>query len=489
MSSALNTGPKRIFRTKEQLRAFFMSKLYPVCVCALVLIGYLTGLELYLNIFNMLAISVALFVCDSIRPMIVVLCTFVFQISRYNTPADFSVPDEQIPGSNYYFEPLNLTILILSFIPVLVSLVSFYVRNKLITKETLRALPMLIPTGVLALAFLLGGVFSGSWNIGSLGYTLIQILAWFIIPYLFILGFKNEKAYELMYYLVFLASLIAVVLVVEIFDIYINVDGIITESGDVARWRFNFGWGNCNTAGQALTVLIPVLFIGTRGGKLQIYYFAMATLAFAGVVLSVSRSALLIGGGIYFVSMIVAFIKAKSKKRYAVEVGLIVIGVMVVIALFWDVFRSAVINYIERATMDDVSTGRFDLWKVGFDHFLSAPVFGHGFFGVVDPASPETQISFLPWMMHNSVVQILATFGSFGILAYGFYRVCSIRPYIKRGHFPKTMLGIALLTVLTGSLLDNFIFNILPMFFYGIVSAVVYKLDEADGYTSRSLIF
>ena len=92
-------------------------------------------------------------------------------------------------------------------------------------------------------------------------------------------------------------------------------------------------------------------------------------------------------------------------------------------------------------------------------------------------------------MSHNTVAQFLGAMGVFGLLAYGFYRICSFRPFFKKPSYLKTMLGGAMLTVLGGSLLDNFIFNILPMFMYAVLFAIVYKLESEDGEKKNNLFF
>ena len=215
---------------------------------------------------------------------------------------------------------------------------------------------------------------------------------------------------------------------------------------------------------------------------MQIYYFAMATLAFVGAVLNVSRSAALVGGAAYFVCLVISFVKSKSKKRYIVEIAFVIIAASIAAIILWDTIGSALENYLERGASD---SGRFDIWKKGFSWFLSAPVFGFGFFGDPETIFGATQIDFLPNMMHNTVIQMLACFGIFGMAAYAFYRLCSLRPFVRKPSYVKTMLGAALLTVLGGSLLDNFIFNILPMFSYGVIVAIVYKLESEENNGKR----
>ncbi len=489
MNNAKKMPSLREIFNADSLKRFFMSKYYALLVCTIVIVGYLTGAEFYLHILNMALITVALLTVDSLRPVITALCTFVFQISRHHTPADFST---EVNESNfYYFEGARGVIFVISFVPVAVALVVFFVRNKLINKTSLRSLPMLIPSGLLALAFILNGVASGAWSAGGLGFGLVQALVWFVVPYIFILGLKNEKPNDIIAYFVFVASLITVILLVEVADIYLNTEGIITEGGNMARWLFNYGWGNCNTGAQALVVLIPVLFIGATlgGNKRQVYYFAMATLALLGVVLNVSRSALLVGGLAYVFCVITSFVKSDKKRRFIIEISAVLVGAIAIVIVFNDVIFPALRDYVNRGVSD---SGRFDIWLNAFEGFKDAPVFGRGFFGlfVKDAGNMEiiSSIAFLPDMAHNTVFQLLGSMGIFGILAYGFYRFCSLRPFFKHPSYTKTMLGVAMLTVLCGSLLDNFIFNILPMFTYAVIFAIVYKIEEEEG-RKPSLLF
>ena len=473
---------------KERLRRFFMGKHYPVFVSVLVLVGYLTGTELYLNIINLALLALGLCLVDSLRPLVTVLCTFVFQISRENSPADFSI--EAAESNNYYFEGANGIIFILSFIPPLVALVVFFIKNKLITRQNLRSLPMLVPSAILSVALACGGAFSGVWNGASLLYSLSMVLIWFIVPYLFILGFKKDNSKDLIAYFVFVASLITLILIVEVFYVYLSTDKLITENGRIERAYFAYGWGNCNTGAQALVNLIPVLFVGATlgGNKRQVYYFAIATLALLGVVLNVSRSGLLVGGITYFACAIFSFIKSNRKKRFLLETGFVLVAVIAIVAIFNNVIFTAVRDYVDRGVSD---SGRFDLWNQAFEAFKESPIFGKGFFGLY-PKDPTdvlkiNTVGFLPDMAHNTFFQLIGSLGLFGTLAYGFYRICSLRPFLRKPSYKKTMIGVAMLTVLGGSLFDNFVFYMLPMFNYAVLFAILYKIIEEEGVAKPSL--
>ncbi len=464
--------------SRESLRSFFMGKIYPAVVAVIVIVGYFTGLEFYLHLINMALACTALVVCDSLRPVMMPLCSFVFQISMKNTPANFN-PEG---ASNYYFEGARLPILVVSFVAVFIALVYFFIKNRLITTKALSSLPYLIPTGVLTLAFLLGGAFSGEWTSDELGFVLVQLVCWFVIFYIFVLGLKNENAKELTGYFAYITSLIAIILIAEVLEIYLTTDNMMSAEGEfIDRNLLKYGWGVCNTGAQALGVLVPVLFIGAVKNEKpthRIYYFLIATLAFIGSIMNASRTALLTGAPIYIACIIIYVLKSKHKIRNLIEMFSVLAVVVLVLLPISDGLDLLVDNYLTRGVND---SGRYAIWDHGIEVFKENPIFGLGTIAL-SKASPYsfTYAEFIPFMMHNTPVHMLAAYGGFGFLAYLFYRVCTVIPFIKKPTFEKSMLGIALLSVIVGSLLENFVFYILPMFYFSVCFAVAEKHIEEE---------
>lgn len=461
--------------SRDKLRTFFMGKIYPLVVALIVTVGYFTGLEFYLHFVNMALVCAALLVCDSLRPVIMPLCSFVFQISMENTPADFNPNGTQ----NYYFEGARLPLLVISFVCVFSALVYFFIKNKAITKKSLLSLPYLVPTAVLSLAFLAGGAFSGEWTGGELGFSLVQIVCWFVIFYILVLGLKNEGAKELTEYLVYVSSLIAIILIAEVLEIYITTEDMMSESGEYINRAFlRYGWGVCNNAAQAIGVFVPVMFIGAvKNERLgyRIYYFAIATLAFFGSIMNASRTALVIGVPMYIVCLVIFVIKSKQKLLCLFEIFTVASIMAVLFVPIFTEIELLVANYLTRG-MDD--SGRYDIWRHGVEMFKAHPIFGLGAFGLSESLGYNNYVSFIPYMMHNTFVQMLGAYGAFGFAAYIFYRVSFATAFFRKPTFEKSMMGLALLSVLVGSMLDNFVFQILPMLYFSTCFAVVNKHVE-----------
>ena len=82
-------------------------------------------------------------------------------------------------------------------------------------------------------------------------------------------------------------------------------------------------------------------------------------------------------------------------------------------------------------------------------------------------------------MAHNTIVELLSATGAVGLLAYLWYRVKSLIPVFKRPSLMKTMAALSIAVILFSSLLDNFVFNVYPMFFYITLLALIHR-DSRD---------
>ncbi len=455
-------------RLIKQLKSFFLGPVYPFVVGGMVLVSHVFKIEYYLNFVNIALCILALLVCESLRPLIVVLCTYVFQVSVHSMSIS---PD----SPSYYFGGVKLVTMVILFVLVAAALVFFFYKNKLITKAYMRTLPMKSAALLLSSAFLLNGVFSSSWVVSDLFFGLIQVLCFFVIFYIFLLGLRKEKREELASYFAYVSAVIALVLIGEVIYLYLSNDALIVD-GSVVKEQIQFGWGIWNTAGQQLVMTIPMLFYGVMKNKYPWFYFAVAAMTVFAAVMTLSRNALIFSVLAYGACSIIACFFGKRQRPFRI---IIPIGIAVLVIggiVFKDKIFEILADYVSRGLSDN---GRFELWGQGIDAFFSAPIFGKGFYGVY-PGHPPAE-GFFVWMAHNTVVELMGAMGAIGFAAYAYYRFETVKQFIKQPSLSKTMLGISLLTVLLGSLLDNFIFYSLPMLYYSVALAIAFiRADNAE---------
>jgi len=83
-------------------------------------------------------------------------------------------------------------------------------------------------------------------------------------------------------------------------------------------------------------------------------------------------------------------------------------------------------------------------------------------------------------MAHQTFVQLLASMGIFGLLAYLYYRVMTVVPLIRRPRLDTVMLALSVGVLLAESLLDNFIFYFIPVIYYSIALAIIHRDSWED---------
>ena len=446
-------------------RNFFEGPIYPIIVVALMFIGHTAAIEFYMNFINMALITAALLFSESLKPLFAVVCTYLYQFSVKNSP---SVPAQ----SDYFADGRKIATYVILYVVVFAALVFFFLRNRIIDRGELRRMPILIPALLLSAAFLLNGLFGGAWCASSLGYGMMNILTFFIALYLFWLGFRRADADELASYFAYVSTLVALVITAELGLLYLTSDSLIV-GGAVNKEAVLLGWGNWNNIGQNLIVTIPAVFYGAMKNKNPWYYFAVATLTVAAAALTLSRNALIFGALTYAACAIIACFVGRTKKAFRIITPVGALSVVGVAFIFREKIFSILADYIDRGMSDN---GRFDLYKQGIDEFLSAPIFGKGFFGIT--TETFNFVDFFPQMMHNTPVQLLASMGIVGAVAYLVYRVATVRYVVRRPSLAKTMLAISMLVLIAQSLLDNFIFYIQPVLYYSVAFAIICRLDE-----------
>ena len=448
------------------LYGFFMGRWYPAAVCALVLIGHVFALEMWTNALIILSVSLALLVCPSVRPLIPVACTYLFQLSVEHSPA--------LPNySDYCFSGWRLPAVVILFVTVAAALVAFAIKNRIFKGISLLKTPLLLPLTVLGAAFVLGGVFSPEWTPASLVFGTLQAVAFLFFFVYFLFGMRTESTEDMAGCFAYTSSLSVIVLVGELAARYIKSDAVIS-GGEIVKGEILFGWGVWNSMGAALCMLIPACFIGVvknRGAR-SFAYLGAAALALFGAVMTMSRNALLFGLIFFAASVLFASFIGEHKTFYRVLLSVGVIGVIGVSILMYDKIPELLAAFFG-------DNGRFTLWEMGVDKFLASPVFGTGFFAFEFPDDPNYFVGagFLPSFVHQTFIQLLASMGAVGLISYLYYRASTVVLALRRPSATKLLLLLTALVIPSMSLIDTFIFNFWPVIHYSIALAVMCK-DE-----------
>ena len=460
----------------KSLVAFFEGRIYPLCVCILVFWGYALRLEVFSNAIVLLSLALGLCISSSIRPLIAPLIVILFQLSPSHSPSSPAFSDYLVRPAVLY---PTLSALALAVGSLVFRLVRIGVR------ETVRSpIPFLIPSLLLSAAFLTNGAFASVYTPRNLVIGLVEVLGFFLVFYLFHFGLSQERGEDIVDYFIYVSLLIAMLLSLE--TLWLYATGGVVVSGSAVKENLLYGWGIWNNCGQALAVTIPVLFLGAMRSRIPWVYLLGVAISFFAVMLTLSRSSLLVSLLAVVVCSVIGCFFGKSKRIFRLSVPLFAIAAFALGLLFWDKISTLLEDFLNRGLSDN---GRLSLWQAGIEGFVKNPVFGKGFFGFESAAADSVYlyVDFFPRMLHNTVAELLGAMGIFGLASYLLYRVSTVRAFVVSPCLAKTMLGVSILTLLLQSLLDNFVFYVQPMFYYSIALAIALKLEGRAGNCESAL--
>lgn len=447
---------------------------YVLTLAVMTAISSLLGLELLLYT---LFIGVGIYVCLLGSDLLPLTSIFLFGYvspSRENNPGRY-------PGSVFY--PLNggiyLGILVVLFVA---SLIWRLAKDpELGGKNFWKTKRILLPSmQVLGVTYLLSGIGMDEY-FSIMGKNLIfAVLQCFAVIFLYWL-FTGSVRWDRVPrgYLAWTGIAVGFVVLIQLMENYFS--GRIFENGTLDRELIATGWGMHNNVGCMMAMMMPLAFYMAAKSKRGWLFNLLGTVLFIGTMLSCSRGSMLMAGLAYCVCAFLLLKNRESRKQnlkvYLIALGVVAVAVVVLLPKLLSVFRLFI------SQMGNVSQ-RDNLIHYGLEQFKSEPVFGGSFFpqGSYVPwdwSNLEAFSSFFPPRWHNTLVQVLASCGTVGIIAYLFHRFRTIKLFWQRRSTEHTFLAVSLGVLLCAGLLDCHFFNVGPVLFYSMALAFAEKLPEA----------
>ncbi len=466
----------------QLVNRFFESPLGLAFFASLTLLSFIFSLEL---IFYGIVIAYALYVCLFADDFFTILPLFLF---CYVSPSIKNNPGRT--DSSIFYGTEGLIILCLAGLAVVGIILRIALDKKMGFKRLFTQKQSLI-WGLLALglAYLLSGIGSASYKEvagKNLLFAALQFLALFLLYFLCSGTTDWEKKDKK--YLPWAFFLLGVLVAGELAHVYLTND-VIDASGAINRSRIYTGWGMWNNIGGLLALSIPFAFyLSTQYRRRGILFLPAGVLLLVATFLTSSRGSSVGATFAFLVSYIVAAIKAPKKQAFFFLSALIVLVVGIVFLFNQEKVAELFLNIPDIIASTGKGEGikfndsnRFDIYKEGFGIFLESPVFGGSFYSsesVWDFSTLEKFSNFFPPRWHNTIIQILASCGAVGIVAYLFHRVQTAIVFLRRPSLTKTFLGLGVLVLLLTSLLDCHMFNVGPTFFYSICLAFAENLHK-----------
>ena len=481
----------------QQINKFLYS---PWCIAALGLLTVLAfALSLELVFYSIVAvytIYVALFARDLMPIMpLFVLC--------YVTPSVINNPGN---NKSSFFHGAGGIYLVCILVVALVALIVRLAVDKEIgfAKMFKTKRRLLISMLVLSASYFLSGIGHPKYleyAKSNLLFAFIQFGSLFLLYFILSSSVKWDKAN--VDYFAWFGLIMGFVVTAEVLLLYLQKDAIsviLNDGFDAARKiDLSTGWGCRNNVGAVISMAIPFAFYFASKKRRSSIFLLLACFLMVAVVLSTSRGSILGGAFAFAVGFVYTFFKSENKKEYRLaSLVLLCVGILGLIVFREQVFNictklyDKVLGFFEPSegfeNADDVSSGRLHIYLTGIkDVYLKYPVFGQSFFPLEDIKGIYTNghikeiISIIPPRWHNTVVQMLASCGTVGMIAYSYHRIDTIILYFKKRTRINHFIALSILTMLLMSLLDCHFFNVGPVFFYSTALAVMeYGVDKED---------
>ena len=441
---------------------FFDGKIYPAAYALLVLISSLFGLEFFLY-----AVTVAIVVFTSLfsedtKPILVPLILVVYSTSWKHTP--------QPPYGSAFFNTPSVLIGISVLGAVAVAAMLF----RLIVFRVREGRRLYLSAGFAALSavFILNGAASAEFVGKDLPFGILIAVS-FAAVY-FYLTFTLRADRSLGQYCAYAVALASAVIFLQLMYVLFALGAF--RGGSIDKNLVIAGWGMSNNVGGMLAMFLPAtLYFAYKSEKNGLLFYLSAFVQFFGVCLTQSRSSVLVGGTILVAAAVLLSVIPSPHRKYFCICN---IAVLVLAAagcvLFFDTIRNIFSVMFDRGFSD---SNRFAIWKNGLKNFMKAPLFGVGFYA---PFYVDINIEnwIFPDMYHNIFVQILASCGFAGMLAYA-YHLAQVFCLALRKPTAERLFFLGIFLLISGtSMLDNHIFHVFPALVYSLV-LLLWDLDCA----------
>lgn len=378
------------------------------------------------------------------------------------------------PGSNpnSIFTPEHglwlIVAYLLLFLCVLSVRIFLGIKRKLFGKTQWKLLPSFAFLGV---AFLLAGVGQREYSFLDFRYAAVLFLSLFLV-YFFLILLVDWKTVRRDYFAQ-IGMFMGLIVVVELLNIYFQ-GNVIDELGHINKDLVFTGWGISNNLGGVLICAIPCAFYLAREAKASWSYVLLATIIYVATIFTGSRNCTLVGGIIYLVSLALTLSNRETQSQTVTTVFVVLLAFLFLRAVNPDVFNNIFARFEQKISND----GRVGIYEKGFLQFLDAPFSGKGFFACDVYAWGTEKLSLVPPRWHSTVIQLLASCGVLGLLAYGYHRYQTVLLWGKKPSKEKIFIALSLTALLLSSLLDCFMFNLGPGLFYSMAVAFLEKSDE-----------
>lgn len=447
----------------DRLNDFLYSRWYLIAVTLLAIAGNALSLELF--VYSVFALVIA-YTCVYSRDLLPLMPLFIL---AYIIPSSRNNPGCK-EDTIFTLEHGGILIICLAVL-IGASLLYRVIRDR--KRFFGRKYKLLSGILLLMLAYIVGGIGSGA-SLAVQGksafFGFMQGCA-ILVPYFLFCGGVDWEEVDKEYFS-WIGVSVGCVLLAEILWLYLTADVII--DGSIERDNLYTGWGICNNIGGMLIMMIPFAFHLSLKRYYRNWFGVLVASAFLlGAYFTCSRAAMIIGTVIYLLCFFLMLRYAQDRRQPTLMFLFFVVCLVLIVVVRWDrvkvLFEFILKRGLKLSKRDIVYTD-------GLKLFLKNPLLGTTFYppaelAPYDFSSSEVFSNFFPARWHNTIVQLLACCGLFGLVAYSLHRVQTLKLFFRQPSARILFTATSVLALLIASLVDCHFFNIGPVLFYSMALA------------------
>ena len=463
----------------KAIRNCLDSKWMMIALIALTAISNIFGAEIFVYYCYTIIIVLATLFCDDLLSLFPIPCCGYMTFSKSNNP----LSKEQ---SSIFLKQSSITHMIIIGITISIFVITRIIFDIIKHKERRTRPKLLFGFIILGLTYILGGLFTNSYSTKTALFGLIQILTLSFTYFCFYFTVDWRRVNK--NYFPILFTLIGFLMVTEVFNMLL-ISNFFNTTGSFNRGNLYTGWGIYNNVAGICIFTIPAPFYFACTKKNGWIYSLLGTLFLVFTILTQSRNGILMGTITYGICALFTLIKTKKTERIKHLITFFALLITAITILF--MFKETIINLffgVYKAGTND--SGRFNIYKHGLEQYIESPILGKGFYEceAFRWGIPYKEGSFLPPRYHNTYVQILASCGTIGIIAYLFHRFETIKLFYKSKDTANQLIGITLIGFILIGLLDCHFHNFGPGFLYSallLLSEKIYNNNETKKAISK----
>lgn len=283
-------------------------------------------------------------------------------------------------------------------------------------------------------------------------------------------------------YLAWIGMCVGFVVLVQLLENYISGRIFMEGTGTIDRELIYAGWGMHNNIGGMMAFVLPFPFYLACTQKRSWAFNILGTILMLGVIVSCSRTSMLVALVVYVICICLLLRRKECRKAnllvYVVIAAMVAAACVLFFRKLMDIFDLFFEELFEVSERDN-------LLSFGFKQFLENPIFGGSFFpqGEYTPwdwSTSDAFSSFFPPRWHNTIIQVLASCGIVGFVAFVIHQWQMGKLMLKRRSTENVFIGMFLVSLLVCSLMDCHFFNVGPVLLYSMALAYGENIHESN---------